>query len=116
MALASAQALPPSDCSLDAPHHLTCRLSSINSRLERTDFSVIPNTTTSLRVFCSQPDVGSLPPTAFASLTSLRHLALHGCALDLRPATLDLSASTVRSLPAGELCALHALTALNMSA
>ena len=84
--LATHQALPPSNCTLDAPNPLSCRLSSINSRLERTDFSVIPNTTTSLRVLCSQTDVGSLPPSAFSSLTSLRHLSLQGCALDLLPA------------------------------
>ena len=62
--LAIGQALPPSDCTVDGPDMLSCSLSSINSRLERTDFSVIPNTTVSLSVVCTQPDVGSLPPAA----------------------------------------------------
>ena len=32
--MALGQALPPSDCTLDKPDKLTCRLSSINSQLE----------------------------------------------------------------------------------
>ena len=134
------QALPPSDCTVDGPDMLTCSLSSINSRLERTDFSVIPNTTVSLSVVCTQPDVGSLPPAAFSSLTKLSQLSLKGCVLDFLPARvfqglsslvslqvstnspaplrleqdslihlpsltkLDLSSSSVRSLPSRQLC------------
>ena len=86
LACVTPQALPPSDCTVSSPLHLACHLSSINSRLERTDFSVIPNTTLSLTVFCSQTNTGSLPPAAFSSLTSLRHLSLEGCVLDVLPA------------------------------
>ena len=149
--LAIGQALPPSDCTVDGPNKLTCSLSSINSRLERTDFSVIPNTTVSLSVVCTQPDVGSLPPAAFSSLKKLSQLSLKGCVLDFLPAgvfqglsslvslqvstnspaplrleqdslihlplltKLDLSSSSIRSLPSRELCHLPSLTTLNVS-
>ena len=96
--MALGQALPPSDCTLDKPDKLTCRLSSINSRLERTDFSVIPNTTLSLNVVCTQDDVGSLPPAAFSSLTKLNHLSLEGCVLDFLPAGVFQGLRSLESL------------------
>ena len=96
--LAIGQALPPSDCTMDEPNKLTCSLSSINSRLERTDFSVIPNTTVSLSVVCTQPDVGSLPPAAFSSLSKLSQLSLKGCVLDFLPAGVFQGLSSLESL------------------
>ncbi len=80
-------AATPSDCTYEAPGRLTCRLSSINSRLERTDFGVVPNTTTSLRVLCSDSrSLGRLEPGGFASLASLRELVIQDCALHTIPA------------------------------
>jgi hypothetical protein len=80
-------AATPSDCTYEAPGRLTCRLSSINSRLERTDFGVVPNTTTSLRVVCSDSrSLGRLEPGGFASLSSLRELVIQDCALHTIPA------------------------------
>ena len=102
-AAARAQALPPSDCTVTAEHHLTCHLSSVNSRLERTDFSVIPATTLGLSVLCSQQDTGSLPPAAFSSLTSLRHLSLQGCVLDSLPASVFQGLSSLLSLQVSSL-------------
>ena len=78
----------PSDCSYEAVGQLTCRLSSINSRLERTDFSVVPNATTSrLRVLCADSrSLGRLEPAGFATLGGLQELSIEGCALASIPA------------------------------
>lgn len=82
-----AAASTPSDCSYEAVGRLTCRLSSINSRLERTDFSVVPNSTTSLRVVCSDTrSLGRLEAGGFATLTNLRELVIQDCALHIIPA------------------------------
>ena len=68
---------------------LTCRLSSINSRLERTNFSVIPAVgTRGLRVLCnSNADTATshIEPGGFASLHQLEELVIEGCALDRLP-------------------------------
>ena len=71
----------PSDCQFENDNYLSCHLSSINSRLERTDFSVIPNQTVGLRVICSQPAEGRLTKGAFSSLKSLEELIIHDCVI-----------------------------------
>ena len=48
----------PSDCQYSGDNYLTCQLSSINSRLERTDFSVIPSQTRGLKIVCNQRTPG----------------------------------------------------------
>ena len=65
---------------------LTCHLSSINSRLERTNFSVIPPTNTrGLRIICREPSLGRLEPEGFSSLTELERLEIRDCVLDSLP-------------------------------
>jgi len=65
---------------------LTCHLSSINSRLERTNFSVIPPTNTrGLRIICRDPSLGRLEPEGFSSLAELERLEIRDCALDSLP-------------------------------
>ena len=65
---------------------LTCRLTSINSRLERTNFSVIPSESTrGLRILCTEPHLGSLEPSGFSSLNLLEDLVIDGCALESVP-------------------------------
>ena len=82
----TASSVPPSDCSYETSRHLTCHLSSINSRLEKTDFSVVPNNTLSLTVICTQAGVvGQMEPAGFAGLTHLHHLNLQGCNLQTIP-------------------------------
>ena len=71
----------PSDCSFETEDYLTCHLSSINSRHERTDFSVIPNETVGLKVICNQPSPGMLQMGAFSSLKMLEELVIEGCVL-----------------------------------
>jgi len=67
--------------------YLTCRLSSINSRLERTNFSVIPSDSTrGLRILCTEAHVGSLEPSGFSSLNLLEELVIDGCSLESLPA------------------------------
>lgn len=73
--------VPPSDCIFDSDRYLTCHLSSINSRLERTDFGVIPNETVGLKVICNQPALGMLEMGAFSSLKVLEELIIDGCVL-----------------------------------
>ena len=73
--------IPPSDCSYSASRHLVCQLSSINSRREKTDFSVVPNNTLSLTVLCSEQGIGELEPAGFSPLSNLRHLVIEGCSL-----------------------------------
>ena len=66
---------------------LTCRLSSINSRLERTNFSVIPSDSTrGLRIQCEDQSLGHLEPHGFSSLVNLEQLEIVGCALESVPA------------------------------
>ena len=65
---------------------LTCKLTSINSRLERTNFSVIPSESTrGLRILCTEPHLGSLEPAGFSSLHLLEELVIDGCALESLP-------------------------------
>ena len=71
----------PSDCTFETENYLTCHLSSINSRLERTDFSVIPNQTVGLKVICNQAAQGMLQMGAFSSLNLLEELIIEGCVL-----------------------------------
>ena len=76
----------PSDCMFETDNYLSCHLSSINSQLERTDFSVIPNQTVGLKVICNQPTEGMLQMGAFSSLTMLEELIIEDCAIkDLPP-------------------------------
>ena len=80
----------PEDCSWapldDSSVFLTCSLSSINSRLERTNFSVIPSEATrGLKIVCTEPHLGSLEPAGFSSLHLLEELVIEGCALDTLP-------------------------------
>ena len=92
--------IPPSDCSYKAPRHLQCKLTSINSRLEKTDFSVVPNNTLSLSVYCSQSTVGQLEPYGFSKLAQLQSLVLENCVLN--------------SLPANAFRGLHSLKTLSV--
>ena len=65
---------------------LTCKLSSINSRLERTNFSVIPKETTrGLKILCTDSHLGQLEPAGFSSLHFLEELVIDGCALESLP-------------------------------
>ena len=80
----------PEDCSWapldESSVFLTCSLSSINSRLERTNFSVIPSEATrGLKIVCTEPHLGSLEPAGFSSLHLLEELVIEGCALDTLP-------------------------------
>ena len=81
----------PEDCSWspvgDSDQvYLTCKLSSINSRLERTNFSVIPSdSTVGLRIQCTESHVGSLDTAGFSSLNLLEELVIDGCALESLP-------------------------------
>ena len=90
----------PSDCTFETENYLTCHLSSINSRLERTDFSVIPNQTVGLRVICSQPAEGRLTKGAFSSLKSLEELIIQDC--------------VIRDLPSGVFQGLENLQRLEL--
>ena len=92
--------IPPSDCSYKAPRHLQCKLTSINSRLEKTDFSVVPNNTLSLSVYCSQSTVGQLEPYGFSKLAQLQRLVLENCVLT--------------SLPSNAFRGLHSLKTLSV--
>ena len=85
----------PEDCSWSplgdsdniASVFLTCKLSSINSRLERTNFSVIPaDTTRGLKILCTDSHLGHLEPAGFSSLQLLEELVIDGCALESIPA------------------------------
>jgi len=93
--LGLASSLPydtPEDCSWspysDNGGFLTCRLSSINSRYERTNFSVIPSENTlGLKVVCSDSTtVGRLEPEGFSSLGLLEELVIEDCAIESLPA------------------------------
>ena len=115
----------PADCKQDRPGFLTCHLTSINSRLERTDFSVIPAGTVGLAVECSQSSLGSLQPAAFRSLPRLQELAITGCALASLPShtfsgldrlqRLVVRTGTRLSLQPGALAGLPALLSLDLS-
>lgn len=84
---------------------LTCKLRTINSEFDTTNFSVIPSEhTTSLRIECSDMIMSrsSLDERSFAHLTRLRELVLDHCKLGRWPAgTLtglrDLRNLTVRT-------------------
>ena len=90
--------VPPSDCSYDSKEHLTCHLSSINSMLEKTDFSVVPNNTLSLQVICREAATGALEPAGFSTLHSLQHLVLEGCNLHTIPVNAFLGLRNLKSL------------------
>ena len=65
--------------------HLSCQLGSINSKLERTNFSVIPSqATAALTVTCGggSSSRGTLEPSGFASLVNLEELVIEGCGLE----------------------------------
>ena len=66
---------------------LTCHLSSINSKLERTNFSVIPSESTrGLQILCEENSLGRLEPDGFSSLALLEELEIRNCALESIPA------------------------------
>lgn len=90
--------IPPSDCSYTAPRHLQCQLTSINSRLEKTDFSVVPNNTLSLSIYCSQSTVGQLEPYGFSGLTQLQSLVLENCVLNSLPTNAFRGLQSLKSL------------------
>ena len=90
----------PSDCQFENDNYLSCHLSSINSQLERTDFSVIPNQTVGLKVICSQPAEGRLTKGAFSSLKSLEKLIIQDC--------------VIRDLPSGVFQGLENLQRLEL--
>ena len=78
---------------------LTCRLTSINSRLERTNFSVIPSEATrGLRILCTEPHLGSLEPAGFSSLNLLEDLVIEGCALESLPSAAFQGLVSLKSL------------------
>lgn len=89
---------PPSDCKEESENNLVCHLSSINSRLERTDFSVIPNTTVGLTVVCSQQVAGQLQDSAFSALPRLQQLTIRGCVLRELPARVFNGLRNLRDL------------------
>lgn len=84
---------------------LTCKLRTINSEFDTTNFSVIPSEhTTSLRIECSDMIMSrsSLDERSFAHLTRLRELVLDHCKLGRWPAGVltglrDLRNLTVRT-------------------
>ena len=90
----------PSDCQFETDKYLSCHLSSINSRLERTDFSVIPNQTVGLKVICSQQAEGRLTKGAFSSLSRLEELIIEDC--------------VIRDLPHGVFHGLESLKKLEL--
>ena len=94
----STNGVPPSDCSYDSKEHLTCHLSSINSMLEKTDFSVVPNATLSLQVICRESAIGALEPAGFGTLTNLQHLVIEGCNLRTLPTNAFLGLRSLKSL------------------
>ena len=105
---------------------LTCHLSAINSRMERTDFSVIPSAgTRSLTVQCSESEAeSSLEAGGFDSLVELVNLSIVGCRIDKIPADAfaglrNLRALTVRSprltVEEGAFNGLDRLDALDLS-
>ena len=93
----------PEDCAWeprgDTSVFLTCRLSSINSRLERTNFSVIPSdSTVGLKIVCTEDYVGSLESAGFSSLDQLQELVIENCALQHIAADAFLGLTSLRSL------------------
>ena len=88
----------PSDCQFENDNYLSCHLSSINSQLERTDFSVIPNQTVGLRVICSQPAEGRLTKGAFSSLKSLEKLIIQDCVIRDLPSGVFQGLENLRRL------------------
>ena len=93
----------PEDCAWeprgDTSVFLTCRLSSINSRLERTNFSVIPSdSTVGLKIVCTEDYVGSLESAGFSSLDQLQELVIENCALQHIAADAFLGLASLRSL------------------
>ena len=88
----------PSDCQFENDNYLSCHLSSINSQLERTDFSVIPNQTVGLRVICSQPAEGRLTKGAFSSLKSLEELIIQDCVIRDLPSGVFQGLENLRRL------------------
>ncbi|XP_063242525.1 toll-like receptor 6 [Bacillus rossius redtenbacheri] len=84
---------------------LTCKLRTINSEFDTTNFSVIPSEhTTSLRVACNEDMMSrsSLDDRSFAHLSRLRELVLDHCKLARWPAGVltglrDLRNLTVRT-------------------
>jgi hypothetical protein len=60
---------------------LKCRLSAINSNMEKTNFSVIPSDLTrKLTVVCSDTmAISRLEPRSFATLNNLEELIIDGC-------------------------------------
>lgn len=84
---------------------LYCRLRTINSEFDTTNFSVIPSEhTTSLKIECNESMMSksSLDDRSFAHLTRLRELVLENCKLGKWPAGVltglrDLRNLTVRT-------------------
>ena len=65
---------------------LTCHLSSISSKLERTNFSAIPSESTrGLRILCEESSLGRLEPDGFSTLSLLEELEIRNCALESIP-------------------------------
>ena len=80
--------------------HLDCLLSAINSKAERTNFSVIPaEHTVSLTVRCANEVARSqLEPQDFLSLAWLEELGLEQCNLDLLPPRAFVGLTRLRVL------------------
>lgn len=80
---------------------LTCRLRTINSELDTTNFSVIPSEhTTSLRIECSDyvKSRSSLDDRSFVHLNKLRELELENCKLGRWPAGTLMGLRDLRNL------------------
>ncbi|KAK6636750.1 hypothetical protein RUM43_010413 [Polyplax serrata] len=80
---------------------LICRLQTINSEFESTNFSVIPSEhTTSLRIQCNTElfSKSSLDDRSFAHLTKLRELILDDCKLTKWPSGTLIGLGDLRNL------------------
>jgi Leucine-rich repeat (LRR) protein len=78
---------------------LTCHLSAINSHLEKTNFSVIPNEgTRKLTVKCKETSLSQLEARGFASLNYLEELVIDSCKLEHVPALAFDGLNRLKSL------------------
>ena len=78
---------------------LTCHLSAINSHLEKTNFSVIPNDgTRKLTVKCKETSLSHLEARGFANLQHLEELVIDSCRLEHIPALAFDGLTRLKSL------------------
>ena len=78
---------------------LTCHLSAINSHLEKTNFSVIPNDgTRKLTVKCKETSLSNLEIRGFANLQHLEELVIDSCRIEHIPALAFDGLTRLKSL------------------